>query len=159
MGIDERYLREAVIHLFLVDKACYDVFSAVFGAEELEDRQHGGGTPCADAVPLEQASLCVLRGVGVFKVLKRGAGGVHAHNVANDAALGEQKQTIVGGRVGGLDAVHEHNPFLGGKRVKLLPLSCLQSQGRFAQHMFATFDCLFYLVIMMLGGRDYVERV
>ena len=25
--------------------------------------------------------------------------------------------------------------------------------------MFATFDCLFYLVIMMLGGRDYVERV
>ena len=66
MWIEEANLGKGIIALGLVEEVGGYLLAQLVGAQELEDGQEGGWSPGADAVPLVEALLGVLRRVEVY---------------------------------------------------------------------------------------------
>ena len=126
----------------------------VIAAEEFDDGEQG------------QRRMLVHGAAGLGRIELTGGrrdhlgkGGLHVHDIADDAALDHRDQMGESRAESGLAGFQEDEAFLVGKAVKLFGFLCTKDKRNLAEYMLAGLEGALGIVVMSQVGRGDIDGI
>ena len=131
-----------------------EVYIRIIAAEEFDDgKQCQGCMLVHGAAGLRRIKLSCGRGDHL------GKGGLHVHDIADDAALDHRDQVGESRAEGGLAGFQEDEALLVGKAVKLFSFLCTEDKRDLAEDMLAGLEGTLGIVVMGQVGRGDIDGI